>query len=239
MNLSFPSNWLDELAALDATWQGGDALTPEQVAETLALWRTRLQRPAHAGEEWFDIVDAAGEPLGYTAPRWLAHLTGLRHRVVHNYLLSPQGLLLLQMRAHDKAEWPSRFDTTVGGHLKAGQDWLTGALTEIYEEVGLPPDQVGRWLEEGQLQPVGAIYERYSLDTHLAIPLRNRQVNRLFSGQLTAWGLAHLRFHDGEVAGVFLCAPAEAQRMIAADLLIAPGLRHSFDRWWVWRRQNL
>lgn len=230
--------WSDELTALDAAWEGGDAARADEVMACLPNWRQRLEKPAQPGEEWLDVVSAAGEPLGWAAPRWFCHLTGLRHRVVHSFLTTPQDLLVLQMRSHDKAEWPSLFDTTVGGHVKAGQGWREGALNEIEEEIGLAAAAVGRWLQDGRLAEVGPAYERYGVgrvDPGNDLLMRNRQVNQIFSGQLTEWGLSHLHFRDGELAGAFLCRPEEAKRMWETDFLIAPGLRHAFWRWWEWR----
>lgn len=230
----FPDAWSRELAALDDAWQGGDAILCEHVGANLALWRERLNRPATPDEEMLDVVDEAGARFGWFTPRWFCHLTGLRHRVAHIFLTTPQDFLILQMRAHDKAEWPSLFDTTVGGHLKAGQDWLPGALAEIEEEVGLPPDSQELWLVNGHLRPVGEPYNRYGVGDGQP-PMRNRQVNQTYWGELTAWGLANLRFADGEVAGVYLCHPEEARRMVENDFLIAPGIKHAFWRWWNWR----
>lgn len=230
--------WQEELATLDTAWEGGDAISPDAALAELTIWRTRLGRPEQLDEEWLDVVSAAGEPLGWAAPRWFCHLTGLRHRVVHIFLTTPQDLMILQMRGHDKAEWPSLFDTTVGGHLKAGQGWGEGALSEIEEEIGLPAGEVGKWLRGGHLIVTGPTYERYGVGrVHQTSELlmRNRQVNQIFGGQLTDWGLSHLHFHDGELDGVFLCRPEEARRMLAADFLIAPGLRNAFGRWWAWR----
>ncbi len=233
----FPNAWLDDLAALDAAWQGGDAIAASEARAVLADWRQRLGRPERPEEEMLDIVTTVGAPLGWTAPRWFCHLTGLRHRVIHLLLTSPQGLLILQMRAHDKEEWPSLFDTTVGGHVKAGRDWRQGALEEIEEEMGLPAAEAGRWLVEGRLHAVGPTYERYAV-SHDLPPLRNRQVNQIFGGALTEWGLAHLHFRDGEVAGAYLCHPQEARRMVETDFLIAPGLRHAFWRWREWQEEQ-
>lgn len=232
-NQLFPTVWLDELDELDASWQGGDHVTASEVETALALWRERMNRPATPDEEWFDVVNATGNPFGWSAPRWFCHLTGLRHRVVYAFLTSPQGFLALQMRAHDKLEWPSTFDSTVGGHLKAGQDWRSGALVEIEEEVGLQADAIDLWLVGGALHAVDAPYERSGRDRGTP-PYRNRQVNRIYAGELTAWGLANLRFADGEVSGVFLCHPREVQRMIEVDFLIAPGLRNAFGIWQAW-----
>ena len=229
---SYPSYWLQELEELETRWQGGDALTQGQLNDALAHWRQRMARPPTPHEEWFDIVDAQGQPLGLTAPRWFAHLTGLRHRVVHVLLTTPQGLLALQMRSHTKADWPDRLDTTVGGHLKAGQDWETGVLSEIHEEIGLAPADIHRWLAETMLIPVGAPFERYNRDDTLP-PIRNRQVNRIFTGTLTAWGLAHLHFADQELDGLYLTPPHEARRLVETqDPRTAPGLRNVFPHWW-------
>ncbi|RME82238.1 MAG: NUDIX domain-containing protein [Caldilineae bacterium] len=234
---TFPEAWLAELDALDREWQGGDNLTPALLEESLSCWRERLRRPGVPEEEHFDIVASDGRPLGLTAPRWFCHLTGLRHRVIHVLLTTPQGFLALQMRAHDKPEWPSRFDTSVGGHLKAGQDWEVGLWSELEEELGMTRSLREQWLVGGKLQQVGEQYERYGIDPRTP-PYRNRQINRLYTGKLTAWGLAHLSFADGEVSGLFLCRPAEVQRMIQEHFLIAPGLRHAFPRWWAWCTQK-
>lgn len=229
--ISFHPAWLVELDALEARWQGGDAATQADIDEALALWRRRLQRPPAPGEEQFDIVDKAGEPLGLIAPRWFSHFTGLRHRVVHVLLATTQGLLALQMRSHTKPEWPDRLDTTVAGHLKAGQDWMAGVESEIHEEIGLVAKDRQRWLAETILTPVGGPFERYNRDEGLP-PVRNRQVNRIYTGTLSAWGLAHVTFADGEVDGLYLTTGREIQRLIdARGDRIAPSLRGVFPIW--------
>lgn len=230
--MPIPVAWLDELSALAAAWEGGDRVDAATALQTLETWRVRLGRPAAPGEEWLDVVRPDGESYGWSAPRWFCHLVGLRHRVVYVYLTTPQGLLALQMRAHTKPEWPSLFDTTVAGHVKAGHGWEEGVWAEIEEELGLAVEDGERWLAEGRLEPIGG-YERYGVDDGLP-PYRNRQVNRVFVGTLTAWGLAHVRFADGEVGGLYLCRPEEAHRMVMTDVLVAPGLRRSFPYWWAW-----
>ncbi len=234
----FPMAWLQALDALEEAWQGGDQLTQDQLDAALTLWRQRLQRPHTPDEEWFDIVDSQGNPLGLTAPRWFAHLVGLRHRVVHVLFTTPQGFLVLQMRAHTKLEWPNRLDTSVGGHLKAGQDWEAGVLTEIQEEIGLAPGDIHRWSAEARLIPVGTAFERYGQDPTTP-PYRNRQVNRLYTGTLTAWGLAHVHFADGEVDGLYLTRPEEVARMQKEQPeRLAPGLRRMFPRWQAFTRAS-
>ncbi len=235
---SFVSSWLQELDSLEARWQGGDHATQSEIDAEIARWRARLGHEATANEEWFDIVNPLGEPLGLLAPRWFAHLTGLRHRGVDVLFTTPQGLLLLQVRAHNKPEWPERWDTTVGGHLKAGQNWESGVLAEIQEEIGLAPGDRHRWLAETRLIPVGGPFELYGRYAG-APPFRNRQVNQLYAGTLTAWGLTHLHFADGELGGILLVTPEEAHRLIQrGDDRIAPGLLGVFPKWWRFTRAS-
>ncbi len=229
--------WTDELALLDAQWQGGDSVPGSEIHQTLHEWRQRLQRPERSQEEWFDIVDASGQPLGTTAPRWFCQLTGLRCRVVHLFLTTAQDLLVLQIRAHDKPEWPSHLDTTVGGHLKAGQDWTGGVMAETAEEIGLQASEVERWLEGGKLLPVDDAYEYYGVDETFPA-MRSRQMKQIYAGQLTDWGLAHLHFADREVGALYLCKPEEAKRLLSAGSMIAPGLQNTFPKWWAWRSRH-
>ena len=233
----YPPAWVDELNELDARWHGGDAATQTEIYEALAVWRPRMKLPWHEGEEWFDIVDAAGEPLGLTAPRWFAHLTGLRHRVVHILLSTPQGFLLLQMRSHRRREWQRRFSTTAAGHVKAGETWMQGALSELEEEIGLKMADRTLWLVEDELIPVGEPYMgRKRREQHQGVlgdmPFWDWQVNQIFTGHITAWGLAAISFDDGEVDGVYLTPPAEVARMVQErDPYLAPNVFEVFPRW--------
>ena len=222
---------------LEARWQGGDNATQAEIDEALQIWRPRLSYRATPEEEWFDIVDEMGHELGLQAPRWFAHLTGLRHRVVHVLLTTPQGLLALQMRSHRRPDWPERISTTVAGHVKAGESWEQGAFSEIQEEIGLRVEDRYRWLAETVLKRVGEPYagpRRVEHHPHLlqGLPMVDRQVNQIFTGTITAWGLATLRFDDGEVDGIYLASPDEVARLVRnRDQRLAPNLFTVFERW--------
>jgi hypothetical protein len=106
-----------------------------------------------------------------------------------------------------------------------------GLDSEIHEEIGLAPEDRQRWLAETQLIAIGGPFERYNRDAGLP-PVRNRQINRIFTGTLSAWGLAHVTFVDGEVGGLYLTSPQEIQRLLdARDSMIAPSLRGVFPIW--------
>ncbi|MBQ9755756.1 MAG: NUDIX domain-containing protein [Lentisphaeria bacterium] len=90
--------------------------------------------------ELIDIYNAAGEKIG-CVERSRAHGDNtLLHRAAHVLVFSSDGRLLLQKRSVTKRIQPGKWDASVGGHLAAGEDYLTGARRELAEELGLPED---------------------------------------------------------------------------------------------------
>ena len=88
--------------------------------------------------ELIDIYDAQGRKIGL-AERSKAHGDNtLLHRAAHVLVFSSDGRLLLQKRSLTKRIQPGKWDASVGGHLAAGEDYLTGAGRELAEELGLP-----------------------------------------------------------------------------------------------------
>lgn len=87
-------------------------------------------------EELFDILDENGNVTGKTAPRSYVHSHGLFHRTVHIWIIR-EGKLLLQRRSHNKDSFPDRLDISSAGHIDAGEEPLTGAVRELYEELGI------------------------------------------------------------------------------------------------------
>lgn len=96
--------------------------------------------------ELFDVVRADGTPTGETKARAAVHRDGDWHRAVHVWVAGiepgPGGgtpFLLAQRRGLEKDTWPGRFDATVGGHIRAGED-IAAALRESEEEIGIAVD---------------------------------------------------------------------------------------------------
>ena len=88
-------------------------------------------------DELFDIYSPDGKHTG-TARRCECHGNpSLIHRSVQIFVFSPDGRILLQKRSPDKDIQPGRWDTSVGGHLAAGEDYLTAARRETAEELGV------------------------------------------------------------------------------------------------------
>lgn len=92
---------------------------------------------APTGGEVFAVVDGQGRVVG-RAPRALCHRTpGLVHRAAHVIVTDGGGRIYLQKRARTKDIQPGKWDTSVGGHLDAGEDHEAGARREMGEELGL------------------------------------------------------------------------------------------------------
>lgn len=99
-------------------------------------------RAAQDPDERFDVVDAMGVPTGVAKRRADIHRDGDWHRAVHVWVYGADAagaFLLLQRRGLDKDTWPGMLDTTVGGHLAAGET-PAEALREVEEELGIVPD---------------------------------------------------------------------------------------------------
>jgi isopentenyl-diphosphate Delta-isomerase len=86
--------------------------------------------------ELLDHVDADDRVIG-TVARSRAHREGLWHRAVHVIVWNHRGEILLQKRAATKASFPGCWDTSVGGHVGAGEGYLATALRECAEELGI------------------------------------------------------------------------------------------------------
>lgn len=87
--------------------------------------------------DMLDIVNEKDQIIGQ-APRREIHGDPSRiHRVAHVLVFNPRGELFLQKRSFLKDVQPGKWDTSVGGHLEPGEEYLAGALREMEEELGI------------------------------------------------------------------------------------------------------
>lgn len=87
-------------------------------------------------EKW-DIIDEKGVPTGKTTLRGRNLLRqGEYHLVVHIWIVSPEGKLLLQRRSENKRLMPGEWAAT-GGAAISGEDSFSAASRELYEELGI------------------------------------------------------------------------------------------------------
>ena len=102
--------------------------------------------PQKSGEI-FDVVDEHDEVTGQ-ATRGEVHAQGLLHRAVHVLVFNKRGDVLLQQRSMLKDAHPGVWDSSVSGHLDAGEAYESAAVRELAEEMGIdakcPPTEIAR-----------------------------------------------------------------------------------------------
>jgi 16S rRNA (adenine1518-N6/adenine1519-N6)-dimethyltransferase len=102
--------------------------------------------PQKSGEI-FDVVDEHDEVTGQST-RGEVHAQGLLHRAVHVLVFNKRGDVLLQQRSMLKDAHPGVWDSSVSGHLDAGEAYETAAVRELAEEMGIdakcPPTEIAR-----------------------------------------------------------------------------------------------
>lgn len=90
--------------------------------------------------EYFDVYTPEGIPTKEKVERTAAHENGILHAAVHIYIYRKRDdryEILLQKRADDKDSFPSCYDTSCAGHVSSGDDFISTALKELREELGI------------------------------------------------------------------------------------------------------
>ena len=87
--------------------------------------------------EIFDTVDEQDKVTGQASRQEVHGNPSLIHRVVHVLVFNPKGELFLQKRSPRKDVHPGKWDTSVGGHVDAGESYEHAALREMREELGI------------------------------------------------------------------------------------------------------
>lgn len=194
------------------------AATPPTATEVAAL----AAEWAWAEENEVELLTLAapdGRPTGETAPRWLAHLTGMPHLTVHVALATPTGLIVLQRRSHRKRQFPGAWDITVTGHASPCPDSADplrqAAIREMEEEVGLPAAIQDQLLAPPGLCRIGRTLVTCAEGECDGRPWIDVEARCLFGGVLTPAGTAALRYPADELAGLLLASPADAAALLS------------------------
>jgi len=87
--------------------------------------------------ERFDVLDTDGTVIGVTTREECHNGSFLLHGVVHVLVFTPAGELILQKRSRSKAIQPGKWDTSVGGHINAGETKYEAVIREAVEELGI------------------------------------------------------------------------------------------------------
>ena len=87
-------------------------------------------------EEYLDILDKTGKPLGESYLKSVVHQKGYYHNTVHIWFYTKEGQILLAQRSFKKTICPGMWDVSVAGHMEAGETLEAAAVREIREEIG-------------------------------------------------------------------------------------------------------
>jgi isopentenyldiphosphate isomerase len=87
--------------------------------------------------EMFQLVDRNGNRVGEASRAECHGNPRLIHLVVHLHVFDAAGRLLLQKRSAGKDTNPGRWDTSVGGHVHAGEPVEAALAREAREEMGV------------------------------------------------------------------------------------------------------
>ena len=115
----------------------GEELNLEKWLELTRIYDPHpLKDKPQSGDEIFDVVDENDVPVR-TATRSQVHAENLIHRAIHVFVFNKHGDLYLQKRSLRKDMNPGVWDSSVSGHLDAGEDYLPAAIRELGEEIGI------------------------------------------------------------------------------------------------------
>ena len=96
--------------------------------------------------ELWDLYDKNGDPLGRLHRRGDPLPAGTYHLVISVMTCTSDGRILLTLRSAKKHPYPALWEITAGSAL-AGEDSMTAAKRELYEETGITaePEFVHRY----------------------------------------------------------------------------------------------
>ncbi len=96
-------------------------------------------------DEQLQVVDAMDRPV-CAASRLKVHTERQLHRAVHVLVFNDTGDLYLQRRSQHKDSWPGYWDSSAGGHVRAGESYENAAKRKLLEELSLsaPLEFVGK-----------------------------------------------------------------------------------------------
>lgn len=178
---------------LPTTTRGEELTLAQWVDLTRAYDPNPLKDLPQKDDEPFDVVDENDHVTGRST-RGEVHARDLLHRAVHLFVFNKRGELLLQQRSRLKDRHPGVWDSSVSGHVDAGETYESAAIRELGEEMGIhdaPITEIGR-------VPASA--------------LTGWEHIRLYRADHTG----SLRYPAAEIEAVLWLAPAEVREWIAA-----------------------
>lgn len=88
-------------------------------------------------KELFIVVDEKDQIMGYKSRYECHHNSELIHRAINIALINDKDEIAFQKRSMTKDLYPGYYALTVTGHVSKGENYITAAIREMKEEVGV------------------------------------------------------------------------------------------------------
>lgn len=151
-----------------------------------------------SAQELVDIVTRDDEVIK-TVPRQVMRAEHLPHRASYIVVLDARGRVLVEVRTLSKDYAPGLFDACVGGVMQSGEDPVVSAGRELFEEIGVKPEQV-------HLQYLGK----------QIIPYQKRSESFVMAYLFIAQGDFTSVRQKSEVSGIMYLTPSELRSLKAS-----------------------
>lgn len=147
--------------------------------------------------ELFDILNEDGTKSGIVRERGVAHREGSLHPTAHIWIVRPNKKsgcdVLLQKRSERKDSYPGCYDISSAGHVAAGDDYLTTAVRELREELGISATAA-------ELEPAGQ-HKIYAENVFYGRMFRDAELSQMYVYRKPV-DIAGLTLQESEVENV-------------------------------------
>lgn len=151
-------------------------------------------------DEYWELLDEDRNPIGKRHRRGEPMRAGEYHLVVEVWTVTPDGKILLTLRAPEKPLFPNLWECT-GGSALAGESPREAAVRELKEETGLEARE-----EElvflGSARSEDTIYDIFRFTRHVV--------------------LSDVTLQEGETTGARLVTPSELKGLLEGGAVASP-----------------
>lgn len=97
-------------------------------------------------EELLNLVDSADRIIGIDTRKNIYKNKATNFRTINAFILRDNGDIWIPTRSNNKELWPNSYDTSIGGHVKAGEAYEDAMLREAAEETDLDLNKIPYYL---------------------------------------------------------------------------------------------
>lgn len=97
-------------------------------------------------EELLDLVDCTDKVIGIDTRKNIYKNKLSNFRTINAFIVRDNGDVWIPTRSNNKELWPNSYDTSIGGHVKAGESYQKAFLREASEETSLNLNKITYYL---------------------------------------------------------------------------------------------